>query len=598
MTANENDEDRPCQCIPKDCYYWLKYSHHTSFARETCYPVSTIIENPVLAWFNILGKIALLVYLVYVFFHERLYYKLSVPKVHVDYWSEKGGAAYSAEDLVYCNNETYDFIYEPGWDFTDPKCVQLIYGESYMKGDKNYFYFPTFIQETTEAVRKNCNENDDIFSDLGLAYENCTFTTDGDDTICDCRVDRNYIVMAAEEVTLLFSLSYFVSETRESGKTGDSDVRVVVKGQDGGVVDKFSDDTWITYTVGDWLTAAGIDLDERNPSVTNIDGVLPLTNPFYRTTGINVVVDVQFYNLPTLHGVSEWSYEKVAVIDVRYETGWAGAGSHITWHDYPNFYVLDNNETAEYYYTDAYTYGVKFFFLGSGYIGKTDRQAIQSYLISCLVLLAVIPTIVAKLGMLLFGFNSKIYSEQLKQHPDGMIRDMQLYFETFKFLFGSYIGLEDKSSKTCNCGSLNLCEYICPQASGSSNRSGEQVSAADFSRFCADREIKKEMMYQMWGEINNDPYLATKKSFTSNTLWNAVRSNYDKVSQRVEVVDVKTTLIREMWRKWDKECHTMKMRQSLNLVRNTSSGVSEDVVELMNTASGTIEYCGNRRVKL
>jgi len=596
MLADENDEERPCQCIPNDIYNWLKYSHHTSFARETCYPVSTIIENPVLAWFNIIGKIALLVYLIYVFFHERLYFKLAVPKVHVDYWSEKDDATYSAEDLVYCNNETYDFLYDAGWDYSNPQCFELVYGESYKKGDSKYFYFPTFMQETTEAIRKNCTENDEIFSDLGLAYENCTFTIVGDDTVCNCRVDRNYFVMGAEDVSLLFSLSYYVSETGEGGKTGDSDIRVVVKGNDGSVVDKFTDDIWITYSVGDWLNIAGVGLDELNPSVTNIDGVLPLTNPFYRTTGVNIVIDVQFYNLPTLHGVSEWSSQKVAVIDVRYDSGWASAGSHVWWHDYPNFYVLENNDTVEYYYTDSYTYGVKFFFLGSGYIGKTDGQAIQDYFISCIVLLAVIPTIVAKIGMLLFGFNSEIYREQLKQHPDGMIRDMQLYFETFKFLFGGYIGSEDESNKCCNCFSC-VCEYICPQVAGS-GASGEQVSAAEFSMFCSDRNIKKELIYQMWSEINNDPYLAQKKSFTSKTLWNAVRSNYDKVSQRLEKSNVETTLIREMWSKWDKECHTMKLKESLSVVRNTSASVSNDVLELMRTPS-PIEYHGSRaRVEL
>jgi len=595
--AMENDDS--CWCVPRDCWNWFKYSQYTSFTRETCYPVSTIIANPVLAWFNILGKIALLLYLIYVFVTERLYYKLSIPKVHVDYWSEKDNTAYNADDFYYCNNETYDFIYSPDWAYSDPLCIPLVYGESYMKGQSKFFFVPTFIQKTTKAIRKNCDENDDIFGYLGLAYENCSFTTDGNDTICDCTTDRNYIVMGAEEVSLLFSLSYYVSETGKGGITGDSDLRVVVKGNDGNVIDKLSDDTWINYTVGEWLAGAGISLDQRNPSVTNVDGVKPRTNPFYRTTGVNVVVDVQFYNLPKLHGVNEWSWKNVAVINLRYEPGWADMGSQVTYHDYPDYEVLNNNDTVEYYYTDAYPYGVKFFFLGSGYIGELDRHTIQDYFISSIVLLAVIPTIVAKLGMLLFGFNSEIYREQLNQHPDGMIRDMQHYFETFKFLFGDYIEVKGNNSKFCKCLSLNFCDFICPDNAGSDS-SGEQVSALAFARFCTDRKIEKHKMYKMWEEINNDPYLTKQKSFTSKTLWKAVRNNYDAVCQRLEEVDVDTTLIREMWREWDKEWHTRKMQESYQDVLNSTNSLCNDVVELMNNATPSIiEYHGTRgRVKL
>jgi hypothetical protein len=154
----------------------------------------------------------------------------------------------------------------------------------------------------------------------------------------------------------------------------------------------------------------------------------------------------------------------------------------------------------------------------------------------------VIPRIVAKIGMILFGFNSEIYSAQLEQRPDGKIRDMELYFETFKFLFGRYVGLEGEGNKFCNFVSLKFCKYFCPKAAGS----GEKVSAAQFSTFCSDRKIERELMYQMWSEINNDPYLARKKSFTSKTLWKAVQNNYDKRSERLENVDVETTLIQKM----------------------------------------------------
>jgi len=405
------------------------------------------------------------------------------------------------------------------------------------------------------------------------------------------------MTMGVENINFLFSLSYYVSETGETGMTGDGDVRVIVKDHADNVVGKFIDDVWINYTVGEWLDAAGVNLDEPNLSVTNEDGA-NLTNPFWRVTGVNVVVDVQFYNLPTFHGALEWMWHKVAVIHVRNEEGWAGTGSHVMWHQYPDYYLLRTNGTGEYYNTDSYEYGVKFLFLGSGFIGKTDRQAIQDYFISSIVLLSVIPTIVAYLGMKLFGFNSEIYSEQLRQHPDGIIRDMELYLDTFNFLFENY-RVESKRSKMCCSCVWAVWGYFVADLFEDSDgtSSSESVTATQFAEFCTDREIANEQMFKMWSEINNDPYLATKKFFTSKTLWKAVRSNYDKVSQRIEI---ETTLIRRMWKKWDEECLAQKIGESmLDQRRIKTEHVNLEVVELMKNMSETYTIPGRRkRVRL
>lgn len=578
MNGNGPDDQSFCKSLAKKFCIWVKYSNLTSFTREASYPAYTMIENHLLALFNIVCKLLLIAYLLWAFFYERLYFKLAVPKINTLYYTDKTEDTYTPENFSYCSNSTYDFRYDVGWDYSDADCVSLIYGEAYSRGERNFFFFPTFIQTSSEARLRNCTTDDEIFEDSEFLFENCTFTADGSDIICDCYAKKNYMVMGVEDRDFLITLSYFVSEFAWTGITGDSDVRVIVKGHEDNVVGKYSDVDYISYTVGEWLEAAGVNLDEPNLSVTSLDGSFP-TNPFWRTTGVILMVDVQLYNLPSYHGVSEWEWQKVFVVNVNREEGWGGYGSRVMWLKYPGYYFLKNDSgTGEYFYTNSYPYGVNFIFHHSGYIGKTDRTAIQEYFIHCLVLIAVIPKVIAYLGMWIFGFNSEIYREQLRHHPDGIVRDMEFFFETFKFLFQKY--MEKKSSRSSiACSSLSaILEGICPYICGiSSSASNEVVTAQQFAQFCSDREIERKEVWQMWSEINNDPYLASKTFFTSKTLWNAIRSNYDKVAERV---NVETTLIRRMWKKWDEEYLTTKM-MAVGVPRVSTQKVAKEVIELM-----------------
>lgn len=561
-------------CTKKFCT-WLKYSNLTAFTRETQYPVQTIIENPVLAWFNIIGKVVLVGYLIYAFIYERHYLQLAVPKLHVHYWRSKADVDYSADDFSYCNNDSYDFTLGTNWDYSDADCISLVYGDSYSKGDTNFFFFPTFLQLTSGVRLSSCNIDNPIFDDREFSYENCSSTVDG---FCDCEAKKNYMVMGVEDINFIVSLAYYISETGETGRTGDNDVRVVVKNHENNIIDTFgSSQSEINYTIGEWLEAAGINLDELNDGIMDDDE----NSPFWRTTGVNMIIDVQFYNLPTLHGMHDWTYKKVGVVDIRHEPGWASTGSQLMWFDYPDHYLLESNGSGEYDFTDSYEYGVKFFFLGSGYIGHVSWKAIQDYIVSCIVLLSIIPTVVAYLGMKLFGFNSEIYSEQLRQHPDGIIKDMEIYLETFQYLFGKYINLERSGSTACGpCGHCCsfIFEYLCPSLSSGKSGSIEMVTAAQFVSFCNERQIDSNDVFIMWSEINNDPYLATKKFFTSKTLWNAVRRNYDKASQRV---GVGATTIQKMWKKWDIECLTHKRKTSGQKNQPEYDYLNPEVIKIM-----------------
>jgi len=378
-----------------------------------------------------------------------------------------------------------------------------------------------------------------------------------------------------ENIHFIVSLAYYISETGETGATGDNDVRAVVKNHEGKIIDKFdSTQSQINYTIGEWLEAAGINLDELNDGIRDANE----SSPFWRTTGVNLIIDVQFYNLPTLHGISDWEYKKVAVVDIRHEPGWASTGSQMMWFGYPDHYLLESYGSGEHDFTDSYEYGVKFFFLGSGYIGHVTWKAIQDYIVSSIVLLSIIPTVVAYLGMRLFGFNSEIYSEQLRQHPAGITRDMEIYLETFRYLFRKY--KNSHSSKSTVCGPCWSCI---------SGRAGsiEMITIAQFIKFCDDRKINSNDRFLMWSEINNDPFLATKKFFTSKTLWKAVRRNYDKASQRVEI---EGTTIQRMWKKWDIECLTHNRTKQVTIYQNPAKNeyLNPEVKKIMEASSNPV----------
>jgi hypothetical protein len=505
----------------------------------------------VLAWFNLLGKLSVAFYLIYMFVNESLYNKRSIPKVHVVPWADvPSDFSHNESDYVYCNNQSYDFFFSANWVYTNNKCTWLEYGESYIKGESNFFFFPTYFWETTRARQLNCDPKDHIFDDLGLSYENCTIAWSGLNNTCDCKDKENYFVMGAEHSVFAFSMSYFVPDTQQSGRTGESDVKVEIRDPNGNRHKKVTrTDKYIKYTIEEWLIAAGIRLDELNPGAALENG----TMPYYRVTGVTLIVDIQFYNMLVYHGIDEWRSKTVAVVQVRPEQGWSSMGSSITYHQYPSL----KDKQHEYYYTDRYKYGVKFIFEQGGYIGFLDRVIIQNYFITSIVLFAVIPSVVSRIGMSLFGFSSKIYKEQLKRHPDGIIRDMQHYLDTFNFLFNSdhyetYVRERmDGTADWCCCRVLY--HFY--------SHKKDVVSREEWDTFCGSRGITNEENKRMWFEINNNPYLATKSSFDSNTLWEAVRKNYDKVSQRLGTKDL-TTLIQKKWKIWDAECNERNSRRN------------------------------------
>merc|ERR1712060_362428 len=181
-------------------------------------------------------------------------------------------------------------------------------------------------------------------------------------------------------------------------------------------------------------------------------------------------------------------------------------------------------------------------------------------------------TIVGKIGILLFGFNSKIYGEQLKRLPDGIIRDMQHFLDTFNFLFNDYDAYIES-----RMGGETSDWCCCRVAYQFYSQKKDTVSKKEWEKFCKARNIPKEQELQMWFEINSNPYLASKTSFDSETMWQAVRKNYDKVSGRLDRTELKT-LIRENWKLWDEECneentkrhrdiHTRELRNLLHSVR-------------------------------
>eukprot|EP00495_Collosphaeridae_sp_1-RS-2012_P001277 TRINITY_DN1312_c0_g1_i1.p1 TRINITY_DN1312_c0_g1~~TRINITY_DN1312_c0_g1_i1.p1 ORF type:complete len:289 (-),score=23.48 TRINITY_DN1312_c0_g1_i1:390-1256(-) len=234
-------------------------------------------------------------------------------------------------------------------------------------------------------------------------------------------------------------------------------------------------------------------------------------------------------------------------------------GSSLTYHSYP---------MVEKYYTDHYRYGIKFIFNDGGYIGTFDRSAITDYFITSVVLFAVIPTVVGKLGILMFGFDSKIYGEQLKRHPDGIIRDMQHFIDTFNYLFNDYDAymiskMGGETADWCCCRVLwRYCLYR-----------KETITREEWTNFCRKRQISSDEEVQMWYEINCNPYLLSKKYFDSKALWNAVRKNYDKVSGRLDTTELRTC-IREKWEAWEAECNSENKRRGTEVVNISGTGVT------------------------
>jgi len=188
-------------------------------------------------------------------------------------------------------------------------------------------------------------------------------------------------------------------------------------------------------------------LDELNTDVEDSRATPEVPSntkkPYNRITGVGIDINVRYYNM-RLH-TERTTGHLYAFVDVRARRGWFLGPAHVYYRDFPqiplesparsipraSFSPTGNSVTRK-------SYGVKYSFeIGGGAIGEFDWQQLKKELIDSMVLFGLVTVVLNLIALYGFGYNSYIYTEQMRDGPLGEIRELYVKKLVYAILFGN-----------------------------------------------------------------------------------------------------------------------------------------------------------------
>jgi hypothetical protein len=375
-------------------------------------PKLLIIRDIRLGIINRIFQLGVIFYLIYSLAFTESYYNLEVPRGYItSKWAESNTLYQTQRKYMnnvsafnYCNNSNHNYIYSlPYWDYRNISCVNLPYSELYEKGE-NEFFFMTMFTENKIKLESNL-EN----------YSSCEIydRLDGNEL---CQNYKNYYTVGVEDMKFIFDYKYLTS-FQIGGNFGDKNskpVETLIYNSKNKLVKKFKKNRNIEFTLKEWLNIVNVDLEDYN-SATKLSEVDSISikmpkYPQYRTTGIQIIVNIQCSNL--IKTTQNKYGTTICKIYPDINKGWASKGSSITYEKYPN--TLLENYSSHYY--DRYRYGIKFDFFISGEIGDFSMNNLINTIINAVVLMgSCAAIIVLVISNFCCDYTDKIIEERAKK---------------------------------------------------------------------------------------------------------------------------------------------------------------------------------------
>ena len=172
----------------------------------------------------------------------------------------------------------------------------------------------------------------------------------------------------------------------------DSLLETTVKFSDGSSR-AFASGSVISLSLGDWMRATGVDLDQRNTHVAP-DATDGSSYPFFRTTGVTILVDIEYTNVKQGKTEPEYAFHKElrATAVPTVDEGWAGLGVKA-----PIYDSIPTNGGAAQTYRKLlrYSQGVVFKFKSKGFVYRIDTTALLALFTNSIVLLGLTSSVTA-----------------------------------------------------------------------------------------------------------------------------------------------------------------------------------------------------------
>jgi len=410
------------------------------------YPQTAVIRNKVIASTNKFLQLGTIAFFVYLFFVDEQYMMEYVPYTtgkfypYPSNYTDWDELLQNGSEPSYCNNTDYNWIYpfDSYYQYIEATCVHPKFYEVFLSGETSIFFFTYFTETTfTEMPCEDFN-----YTECVQDYSHNYTSKDSLNVTCRCETLSNHFTVGIEDIDLAVEHSYSVAVLGLGAKSGE--MMTIIRDFNGVEVAVPEGD--IVYSIGQWMSWAGISLDELNTAASDNSWPHPsvpadATYPRVRQTGSKVLLDVKYYNMPKYqpkwHGSST-----VAYIDVSSVLQWESRGSNVRYIDYPEI-VRYGGDTDIFYSTymklvNRYGYGLTFMITGSGFVGAFDIMAVKTQLVDIICLIGYIPVFMSVIAMSFFGFKSVIFKGQLSHGMDGEMKEKEKFRKTFKYLFKKY----------------------------------------------------------------------------------------------------------------------------------------------------------------
>jgi len=408
------------------------------------YPQTAVIRNKVIASTNKFLQLGIIIFFAYLFFVDEQYMMEYVPYTRGKFypypsnytdWDE---LLQNGSEPSYCNNSDYNWIYSDYYQYIEATCVQPKFYEVFLPGETSIFFF-TYFTETT-FTEMPCEEFN--YTECVQDYSQNYTSKDSLNVTCRCETLSSHFTVGVEDINLAVEHSYSVALVGLGGKSGE--MMTVIRDVNG--VEVAIPEGDIVYSIGQWISWAGISLDDFNTETRDYSWPHPsvpadATYPTIRVTGSKILLDVKYYNMPKYQ--PKWhSSSTVAYIDVSAVLQWESRASNVRYIDYPEI-VRWGDDTDVVYSTymklvNRYGYGLTFIISGSGFIGEFDIMAVKTQLVDIICLIGYIPVFMSVIAMSFFGFKSVIFKGQLSHGMDGEMKEKEKFRKTFKYLFKNY----------------------------------------------------------------------------------------------------------------------------------------------------------------
>eukprot|EP00966_Prymnesium_polylepis_P211954 4909248-Prymnesium_polylepis.1 len=155
--------------------------------------------------------------------------------------------------IIYCNNASYDYVYDRTFNYSSPQCIELDEFELVQKGASSVFFTTAYIEyqvlgwpcdqddAAVHAKRAICFGGSGTADSAGVKHQ-----PNGQ---CTCRAHRTYYPVGVEEMNVYFEHAY--STTDKVGSLHASSNEREPKGADGRL------DTSIHFRNGSSVTFEG-----------------------------------------------------------------------------------------------------------------------------------------------------------------------------------------------------------------------------------------------------------------------------------------------------------------------------------------------------